>query len=106
MGELSHVSPEGDARMVDVGQKPVTARTAVAHGAVVMQPATLDRIRADDLPKGAVLNTARIAGIMAAKRTSELIPLCHQVPLSSVALEFELDDSLPGVRLEATARTR
>ena len=106
MSNLSHLSPGGDARMVDVGEKPVTERAAVAAGAVVMGAETLGRVRAEDLPKGSVLGAARIAGIMAAKRTSELIPLCHQLPLSSVNVEFEYDDSLPGVRIEATARTR
>jgi len=105
MSELTHMSSSGDARMVDVGEKPVTARVATARGAVVMAGTTLERIRRDDLPKGSVLGTARLAGIMAAKRTSELIPLCHQVPLSSVGVEFEYDESLPGVQIIATART-
>jgi cyclic pyranopterin phosphate synthase len=100
------MDPHGDARMVDVGSKAVTDRVAVATGAVRMRPETLERIRAEDLPKGSVLGTARIAGVMAAKRTSELIPLCHQLPLSSVRVEFDFDDALPGVRIEATARTR
>ncbi len=101
---LSHVDSTGEARMVDVGQKATTDRVAVAGGAVRMAQETLERVRREDLPKGAVLHTARIAGIMAAKRTSELIPLCHSLPLSSVNVEFEYDDELPGVQIRATAR--
>jgi cyclic pyranopterin phosphate synthase len=106
MTGLSHMDERGDARMVDVGEKPETERVATAAGAVRMAPETLERVRRDDLPKGAVLHTARLAGIMAAKRTDELIPLCHSLPLSAVAVEFAFDDALPGVRVEATARTR
>lgn len=103
--QLTHVGADGAARMVDVGEKPTTRRTAVAGGAVRMRPETLERIRREDLPKGSVLGTARIAGIMAAKRTSELIPLCHGLPLSAVSVEFEPDPDLPGIRIQATAAT-
>ena len=95
----------GDARMVDVAEKDVTRRVAVAAGSVRMKPETMERVRREDLPKGSVLGTARVAGIMAAKRTSELIPLCHQLPLSSVNVDFRFDETLPGVHIEATART-
>lgn len=106
MAEMSHMDPHGDARMVDVGEKPVTDRVAVAAGTVRMARETFLRVKREDLPKGAVLGTARIAGIMAAKRTSELIPLCHGLPLSAVNVDFEFDDDLPGVTIRATARTR
>lgn len=105
MSELSHMDPGGDARMVDVGGKPVTERVAVAAGSIKMALESLARVKREDLPKGSVLGAARIAGIMAAKRTSELIPLCHQIPLSSVSLEFRPNDALPGIDIEATART-
>ncbi|MBI2298443.1 MAG: cyclic pyranopterin monophosphate synthase MoaC [Armatimonadetes bacterium] len=88
-GGLTHLTPSGDARMVDVGEKPVTARRAVAGGAVLMQPATLRAIVGGETPKGDVLAAARIAGIMAAKRTGELIPLCHPLALDSVEVALE-----------------
>lgn len=91
--------------MVDVGQKPDTQRTAVAHGEVVMKPETLDLIRAGAIKKGDVLAVAQLAGIMAAKRTSELIPLCHPLPLHQVAVELTLDDQLPGIRISSNVRT-
>lgn len=106
MSGLTHMDAGGDARMVDVGEKAVTERVAVAAGTVRMARESLERVKREDLPKGAVLGAARIAGIMAAKRTSELIPLCHQIALSAVSVEFELDASLPGVAIRATARTR
>jgi len=90
--------------MVDVGDKEVTSRTAVAEGCLVMAPATLDALRAGSTAKGDPLVVAQIAGIQAAKRTAELIPLCHTIPLSSVDLTVEPDGSIPGVR--ATARVR
>lgn len=90
--------------MVDVGSKQETERTAVAQGAVKMQPATLAMILAGDAKKGDVLGTARIAGIMAAKRTHELIPLCHPLLLTKVSVDIEADDSLPGLRVTALAR--
>jgi cyclic pyranopterin phosphate synthase len=92
--------------MVDVGDKPVTERTARAEGAVRMSAAAFELVRTNAVAKGDVLATARIAGIQAAKRTAELIPLCHPLPLDQIDLELALDSSLPGVRISATARTR
>lgn len=92
--------------MVDVGDKSITERTAVAAGEVYMLPETLALVRAGQLKKGDVLTVAQVAGIQAAKRTAELIPFCHPLPLEHIALEFELDDALPGIRIRATARTR
>ncbi len=91
--------------MVDVGAKDVTERAARAVGAIRMAPATLERLRENRLAKGDVLVVAKIAGIMAAKRTAELIPLCHPIPLSHADVTLTLDAGLPGVRVEATART-
>jgi cyclic pyranopterin monophosphate synthase len=90
--------------MVDVGSKPDTARRAVARALVRMAPSTATRVAAGDAPKGDVLGAARLAGIMAAKRTSDLIPLCHPLPLTSVDVELETDPTIPGVRAIATAR--
>jgi len=91
--------------MVDVGGKPDTERMAIAEGEVIMRPDTLALIREGALKKGDVLTVAQLAGIMAAKRTSELIPLCHPIPLTQIAVELELTDELPGVRIAATVRT-
>lgn len=91
--------------MVDVGDKPDSARTAVAKGEVVMLPATLALVQAGELKKGDLLTTAQLAGIMAAKRTAELIPLCHPLPLTHIEVQLELDPTLPGVRIRASART-
>jgi len=91
--------------MVDVGQKSDTARTAVARGEVVMRPETLALIRAGAIKKGDVLSVAQIAGVMAAKRTSELIPLCHPLALTQVLVEITLEDALPGAVIAATVRT-
>ncbi len=91
--------------MVDVGEKPDTVRTAVARGEVHMKAETLALIAAGHMKKGDVLTVAQVAGIMAAKRTSELIPLCHPLPLTSIDVELSLDDALPGVQIAATART-
>ncbi len=91
--------------MVDVGHKPDTERSAIAAGEVVMRPETLALIRSGALKKGDVLAVAEIAGVMAAKRTAELIPLCHPLPLTQVLVDLELDDALPGVRITATTRT-
>jgi cyclic pyranopterin phosphate synthase len=102
---LSHIDETGKARMVDVGQKPDTERLAVARGEVLMRSETLALIRAGAMKKGDVLAVAQVAGVMAAKRTSELIPLCHPLPLTQVLVDFELDDNLPGVRITASART-
>jgi cyclic pyranopterin monophosphate synthase len=105
MADLTHVDPTGKARMVDVSGKEATRRFAKASGAITMKPETLDAIRGNSLAKGDVLGVARIAGIMAAKRTADLIPLCHQLPLSSVTVDLEMDHSLPGVRVVASATT-
>ena len=101
---LTHLSASGEAHMVDVGDKPATQREATAEGRVLMAPATLDLIVAGDAKKGDVLGTARLAGIMAAKRTHELIPLCHPLMLSKVGVELTPDAALPGVVVRATAR--
>lgn len=91
--------------MVDVSEKPVTARYARATGCIRMKAETLDAIRRNSLAKGDVLSVAKVAGVLAAKRTADLIPLCHSLPLSDIQVELTLDDALPGVRCEATART-
>lgn len=101
---LSHLNDKGEARMVDVSAKEVTSRTARAEGFVAMTPATLELILAGKAPKGDVLAIARIAGIMAAKRTHELIPLCHALPLSEVTVAFEPSRDPPGLQVEATAK--
>ncbi len=104
MKEFTHFDAEGNAVMVDVSAKPATARTATAAALVVMAPATLARIRAHGFEKGDVLGIARLAGIMGAKRTPDLIPLCHQLPLDSVAVTLSLDEEASAVRIEATCR--
>jgi cyclic pyranopterin phosphate synthase len=101
---LTHLGTAGEAHMVDVGGKTETERTAIAEGTVTMLPATLDMILAGDARKGDVLGTARIAGIMAAKKTHELIPLCHPLLLNKVAVDIEPDPALPGLRVRALAR--
>jgi cyclic pyranopterin phosphate synthase len=101
---LTHIDAKGDARMVDVSAKNATARTAVAEGCVVMSQTTLALVMSGNARKGDVLATARIAGIMAAKRTSELIPLCHPLALSKVALDISPDPELPGCRVQATVK--
>ncbi|MES2092969.1 MAG: bifunctional molybdenum cofactor biosynthesis protein MoaC/MoaB [Actinomycetota bacterium] len=103
MSEFSHLDADGRARMVDVGDKAVTARTASASGRFVTTPEVIALVRADGLPKADVLATARIAGISGAKRTSELIPLCHQLPLSSVSIDFSFTDD--SILVSATAKT-
>jgi cyclic pyranopterin phosphate synthase len=102
---LTHLDEQGRARMVDVGAKPDTERVAVAGGTVYMQPETLRLIREGAIKKGDVLTVARVAGIMAAKRTSELIPLCHPIALSQIEVEITLDDTAIAARITATART-
>lgn len=102
---LSHVNAAGDAAMVDVSGKPALKRTARAGGEIVMSAEAFAKVREAQLPKGDVLGTARLAGVMAAKRTSDLIPLCHPLALTDVQLELTLDAALPGVRVEATVRT-
>jgi cyclic pyranopterin phosphate synthase len=103
--QLTHLDEHGAARMVDVGAKPDTERVAVAGGAVYMRPETLRLIRDGAIKKGDVLTIARIAGVMAAKRTSELIPLCHPLPLTHLDVETTLDEEANAVRITATART-
>lgn len=102
---LTHVGADGAATMVDVSAKPATLREAVAEGVIRMRAETLAAIRANQLKKGDVLAVARIAGIMAAKRTAELIPLCHPISLEDLQIAIETEDSLPGCRVTATART-
>ena len=102
---LTHLDEKGAARMVDVGTKPDTERVAVAAGTVYMKPATLALIRQGALKKGDVLTVARIAGIMAAKKTSELIPLCHPLALTHLDVELTLDEPANAVQIVATART-
>ena len=103
---LSHFDAQGHAHMVDVSAKPVTDRIAIAEGLVRMTPETLALITEGRATKGDVLGIARIAGIMAAKRTADLIPLCHPLPLTRVALDLVPDATLPGVRIKATVRTQ
>jgi cyclic pyranopterin phosphate synthase len=102
---LSHVDESGAARMVDVSAKPETARIARAEGAIRMTLGALALVRENRVAKGDVLSVARVAGIMAAKRTADLVPLCHPLPISGVDVRLVLDDALPGVRVEATLRT-
>ena len=101
---LTHLDDAGRAHIVDVSEKAVTAREATARSCVRMQAATLNAIIGGDTPKGDVLAVARIAGIQAAKKCSELIPLCHPLPLSSVKIDLVLDENLPGVRIEAICK--
>ncbi|MCB4771539.1 cyclic pyranopterin monophosphate synthase MoaC [Ancylobacter sp. Lp-2] len=103
--KLSHIDASGAANMVDVADKAVTDRIALAEGRVVMLPETLALIESGNAKKGDVIGTARLAGIMAAKRTHELIPLCHALLLSKVSVEIEVDDALPGLRVRASVRT-
>ena len=102
---LSHLDAAGRARMVDVGDKPVTDRRAVAAGVITMSPAAFALVREHGGPKGDVLTTAELAGVMGAKRTAELIPLCHALPLEQVEVRAQLDEHLPGVRVEARVRS-
>jgi cyclic pyranopterin phosphate synthase len=105
MGELSHFDGHGQAHMVDVGDKAETERVAVATGRVVMRPETLQRIQAGTAAKGDVLGVARIAAIQGAKRTAELIPLCHPIALTRVAVEFSIDEAHSTVHCTATAHS-
>jgi cyclic pyranopterin phosphate synthase len=102
---LTHLDEQGNARMVDVGHKPDTERVAVAAGEVRMRPETLALIRAGQIKKGDVLTVAQLAGVLAAKRTAELIPLCHPLSLTHIDVRCELRDELPGVSIRATVRT-
>ena len=102
--KLSHVDAAGRANMVDVGDKPITARSAVAEGAIRMSVEAFRLVTEQAVAKGDVLSISEVAGTMAAKRTAELIPLCHPVGLDHIAVETDLDEGLPGVRVRATAR--
>jgi len=106
MSELTHLDDEGRARMVDVGGKAETVRTARAEGSITMSLDALDAIERHALAKGDAIAAARIAGILAAKRTAELIPLCHPIALTDTGLDLEVDRSLPGIRVTAWASTR
>ena len=104
MSRLTHLDQKGEAHMVDVGDKAETVRIAVAEGHVVMQAETLAIVRDGEAKKGDVLGTARLAGIMAAKRAHELIPLCHPLLLSKIAVDLTIDETLPGVRVRAEVK--
>ena len=106
MKDLSHVDAEGRARMVDVGAKADTARSARAEGSITMNAETLAAIERNAVAKGDVIAAARIAGIMAAKKTAELIPLCHPIPLTDAGVDIDVDRSLPGLRIKAWASTQ
>ena len=106
MNGLSHLDDQGRARMVDVGDKAVTARRARAKGELRCAAATLELVRAGRTPKGSVISTAELAGVMAAKRTADLIPLCHPLALSQVDVAIAMDDALPGFSVVATVRTQ
>ena len=106
MTEFSHLDREGEARMVDVGEKAVVRRTATAAGRICMSSQTIELLRERALPKGDALNTARIAGVMAAKRTPDLIPLCHGLNLTSVDVEFEVGEEEIGIVATARASDR
>jgi cyclic pyranopterin monophosphate synthase len=101
---LTHIGAEGEARMVDVSDKEATSRVAIAEGRVRMAAATLAAILAGDAKKGDVIGAARIAGILAAKKTADLIPLCHPLSLSKVSVDIAPDDALPGLKVRAEAR--
>jgi cyclic pyranopterin monophosphate synthase len=105
-GRLTHQAEDGRARMVDVGEKAETERAAVAEGRIVMGQATFAALQAGRTPKGDPLQVAQIAGIQGAKRTADLVPLCHPLPLTQVDVELSLDEALPGVRARATTRVR
>jgi cyclic pyranopterin phosphate synthase len=106
MSDLSHLDREGRARMVDVGDKSITARKAAAEGSITMNADALAAIEESSLAKGDAIATARIAAIMAAKKTPDLIPLCHPIGVDSVGVDFEIDRALPGVRVTAWATAR
>lgn len=103
--KLTHLDEQGNAKMVDVGHKPDTERIAIARGEVHMLKETLDLIRAGQIKKGDVLTIAQIAGIIASKRTSDLIPLCHPLPLTKVDVDLALDDAIPAIVITVTAKT-
>lgn len=104
MSKLTHLDEHGHAKMVDVGHKTDTERIAIARGEVHMKKETLDLIRAGQIKKGDVLTVAQIAGISASKRTSDLIPLCHPLPISKIDVDFAYDDSLPGIVITSTVK--
>lgn len=104
-GKLTHFDEAGQAHMVDVSAKEITDRTAIATGQVIMEPATLALVMDGTAKKGDVLGVARLAGIMGAKKTADLIPLCHPLPVTKVALDLVADQELPGVRITATVKT-
>lgn len=103
--KLSHLDDSGQARMVDIGSKPENERVAVAGGEVNMLPGTLETIRAGQIKKGDVLTVAQLAGVMAAKKTAELIPLCHPIPVNQILVDLQMDPDLPGIRITAIVRT-
>lgn len=105
MSRLTHIDESGRATMVDVSGKAVTARVATAVGTLTCRRETLEQVRAGSAPKGSVIGTAELAGIMGAKRTAELIPLCHPLPLAKVSVEIEIDDALPGFQISSEVRT-
>jgi cyclic pyranopterin phosphate synthase len=105
VSRLSHIDETGRARMVDVSDKDVTARTATAAGFVKCTTDTIAQVRAGTTPKGSVISTAELAGVMAAKRTAELIPLCHPLPLTKVEVAIDIDKELPGFRVASEVRT-
>lgn len=105
MSKLTHLDETGRARMVDVSDKEATARTATARGHLTCKPDTLAQVRAGTAPKGSVIRTAELAGIMAAKRTAELIPLCHPLPITKAHVNIDLDDDLSGFRVTSEVRT-
>ena len=105
MNGLTHLDESGRARMVDVSDKKATARTATAAGTVSCLPQTLEEVRAGTTPKGSVIQTAELAGVMGAKRTADLIPLCHPLPLTKVDVRIVVDDKLPGFRVSSEVRT-
>lgn len=103
MSQLTHLDETGRARMVNVGDKPITSRTATAKGRIVMSPATIERIRTGSMKKGDVLSVAQIAGITGAKKTWDLIPMCHNIPISGCEMSFEINEE--GISITATAST-
>ncbi|MEW6717510.1 MAG: cyclic pyranopterin monophosphate synthase MoaC [Chloroflexota bacterium] len=103
--DLSHTDERGRVRMVDVGPKPVSERLAIARGEVIMKFETFEQLRKGVMKKGDVLTVAQIAGVMGAKRTADLIPLCHPIPLGHIDVELELDEGLPGVQIRASVLT-
>jgi cyclic pyranopterin monophosphate synthase len=105
MSKLTHLDENGRARMIDVSGKEATERTATAAGTLTCRAETLEQVRAGTAPKGSVIRTAELAGVMAAKRTAELIPLCHPLPLTKVDVRIAIDETLPGFRVDAEAGT-